>query len=698
MAMQIYINMKNINSKKIAEKLGIQKAQNGDNLYHCWRKENHRNGDEKPSLVIYDDKWKCQVCDQDYGNYYDLVYEFNGYSDKDIFRHSIKTEQWLRDNGYWEDRTKDYPPKVEKTVVKKANIKQKNRQEPESKIQIRRLYKFNFTDTLSLFDELDWSKAETPAKDQRFMYVPSSTPTRPATTAEINLIKRFYHKRFSKEALQKANAEICELDGWVCLAFKHTENEHKQMIYNPNNINDRVLHFEGRSDWITAIAMGLDSSYCLVSEFNATSRISIDDSAEHIFIIDNDVDTEKFKSRIKNTNENAEVYYITPPDDFNDFAEWVDGDNDIKAESISNWLINNKNLAFKNNIQSCDIIGNERKRIVSPRIQEILDRCYIPNWNNRPAKIEPTLYLNNVRVGSPGNITTIVAGSGIGKSSVCEAVIAGLLNKDSDSLGFKVSNINHIKYFDTEKTIADSFDSWVRTLERGGIKEPAQPVNLDFVDISLIEKIEERNELLNDALDNPRTKSDLVILDNITDFLGGVNDERESNELLLRISAKAKRNNVTVLVTIHHNPQENQTKARGHVGSEIIRRAESVILLRKDQETGQRTMTMKFNEGKNRSDVDDVETYFRFDDSQMMFVSCDNSVKIPKKKKIDEDHLISLVNKIFHKKNSMNVSEFKEKIQEIEGCLDRAAAYRYKAMRDNCLIAVKGKVVSKYSD
>ena len=514
---------KEITCTELAEILGIEKAQRGRNSYHCWRKQNHKNGDRNPSLVIYEDRWKCEVCDNKYQNYYDLVYEFNNFNDKDVFDKSIATENWLRDNGFWEQRNGESKESRE-SLMPICSPQTLSKRNSNHKIQIRRIHKSELPNEEKYSNRNEWLQEITPSKNERFLYVSNTVKTHPPTKDDILRINSIYEKRLSKYSLSKAKVEVCELNGWFCLAYKYYENKNKQMIYNPNKIKDRVLHFEGRSDWLSAIELELYDQYSLVSEFNATNKVMINDndSVVRLFVIDNDVDVKDFKNRIHCKSKKSLIHYLKVPEEYNDFAEWV-YHSKLDKDYFQNWILDNwQDLPIE--VGQNDIDDNIAGR--ANRIEKIFEKCYDPNYDNKPPHNEPTLFLNDVRVGSPGNITALVSGSGYGKSSVCEAILASFLNDNVDALGFSVGNIQHVTYLDTERTKPDHWHSWQRTLRRAEVPYSEMPENYIFRNISLIPSIDERNQLLDYFLDNPFANMDVLLLDNLTDFLYGVNEQK----------------------------------------------------------------------------------------------------------------------------------------------------------------------------
>jgi hypothetical protein len=252
--------------------------------------------------------------------------------------------------------------------------------------------------------------------------------------------------------------------------------------------------------------------------------------------------------------------------------------------------------------------------------EDVISKVFRPTWANKPAGDPITLELNGVRCGSAGNLTSIVALAGIGKSSVCEAISSAAINPSADNLGFCITIQNpRVLYIDTERVHSDHWTSWKRVMKRAGVKEGE---NVDYVDwyaIVTLATVEEKRKLLEELL--KKNTYDFVLLDTVADFLTDVNSIEQTAELSNWMRGLANQHGFTAIVTIHSNPsQEGREKARGHLGSELIRRSETVFKLEHDRSIDQRTLTTSFSLGKNRS-ADVAETYFSWDEKKGMFAS-----------------------------------------------------------------------------
>ncbi len=70
----------------------------------------------------------------------------------------------------------------------------------------------------------------------------------------------------------------------------------------------------------------------------------------------------------------------------------------------------------------------------------------------------------------------------------------------------------------------------------------------------------------------------MVVLDVITDCIGSFNDPKESMKLLDHLNVVINQYNVSFICVIHENPNSfGEAKARGHLGTELINKASTVI-------------------------------------------------------------------------------------------------------------------------
>lgn len=267
--------------------------------------------------------------------------------------------------------------------------------------------------------------------------------------------------------------------------------------------------------------------------------------------------------------------------------------------------------------------------VTPERIAELWELAFVPTWTNKPPDIPDAIQLSGENVGTFGSITVIEAAAKQGKSAVCGAIYASAINpniSDEDSLGFRVElpeDKSRVLYFDTEQSSLETWTSWQRAVNRAGYEQGAQlPVHIEESHICMtnIPSYSDRRELILWLIENTDALG-LVIIDGIGDLVSGVNEEKESNELLDRIRHLASTKSVSIFLTVHLNPsaQGQYTKARGHLGSELMRRVKTRLRITKDVERQYHSINIE----QNRSGSDNQKTYFMWSDERKRHIRCD---------------------------------------------------------------------------
>jgi hypothetical protein len=152
----------------------------------------------------------------------------------------------------------------------------------------------------------------------------------------------------------------------------------------------------------------------------------------------------------------------------------------------------------------------------------ISDRVFTFSWKNKPPKTDAVISLNKNRIGSRGNFSLLVAQPGTGKSAVCKAIIASVLNPNCDTLGLQ-TNLDAGKsllYADTERSYEDFWNSCARSLRRAGATTTEPPKNIHLQLWSLLESVEERVAILFHVLQNEPLG--ILILDGVGDLVRSV--------------------------------------------------------------------------------------------------------------------------------------------------------------------------------
>lgn len=242
---------------------------------------------------------------------------------------------------------------------------------------------------------------------------------------------------------------------------------------------------------------------------------------------------------------------------------------------------------------------------------------FVPTWDNKPEEQSAVITLENKSILSPKNTTAIIAAPGFGKSSVCEAAITSYVNRDADCLGLLVDQcINGIIYVDFERTNIDVWNSFYRIARRAGLSKGQILKNVLVAGMRSIPRLAERLKALEYLLNN--NPCGLLILDGAGDMVTDTNDLPQAIECRIFLREITVKYNLSILTTLHPNP--GTLKPRGHIGSEILREAESVLVIKNFD--NYRILTTDFEHGKNRNNSTASSAY-SWNDEDKMFVSVD---------------------------------------------------------------------------
>lgn len=77
-------------------------------------------------------------------------------------------------------------------------------------------------------------------------------------------------------------------------------------------------------------------------------------------------------------------------------------------------------------------------------------------------------------------------------------------------------------------------------------------------------------------------KVGLIIIDGIKDLITSINDEKEATEIASKLLKWTEERNIHILCVLHQNKGDNN--ARGHIGSELTHKSETVLSVTKSQE------------------------------------------------------------------------------------------------------------------
>jgi hypothetical protein len=215
----------------------------------------------------------------------------------------------------------------------------------------------------------------------------------------------------------------------------------------------------------------------------------------------------------------------------------------------------------------------------------VMKSCEI-DFENPPKAPEPLLTINDVTIGTPGNLVCFAGSEGSGKTNYLGGILSGAIKPygiDIDTLGTTIKeNIDQraVLLYDTEQSEFQLYKNLTYILRRSSLDRPPSWFKaFCLVGISR----SERMNLILESMDRffyEYGGIHMVVIDGIADLLGAVNDEESSVKLVEELFRMAAIYNTVIVCVLHLAP--SGMKLRGHLGSEVQRKAAGILLIEKD--------------------------------------------------------------------------------------------------------------------
>lgn len=267
--------------------------------------------------------------------------------------------------------------------------------------------------------------------------------------------------------------------------------------------------------------------------------------------------------------------------------------------------------------------------------QEVDYHKYIVNVTSAFAEPEPIIFQGDRIVVSRGNLCTITGKAKSYKTFLVSAAVAAFLEDETLSLS---GPGGMCLYIDTEQAAlhVNKVQRRIYRLCGWDFNSPSSKlITLSLRELSVKNRLKTTIAAIEDL------HPDLVIIDGIRDLVNDFNNIEESTRIVGKLMALSTQQDCAILTVLHQNKADEN--ARGHLGSEICNKSETVLQVKKQD--GIAVISPVYS--RNR----DIEEFsFRIDETGLP-VPCD----CPKveKKRHDVEELI--------KKAMFGSSEWKKK-------------------------------------
>ena len=307
----------------------------------------------------------------------------------------------------------------------------------------------------------------------------------------------------------------------------------------------------------------------------------------------------------------------------------------------------------------------------------------------------PIISINGVPISTEGNIMILSGDSKSGKSALCNVILAGAICPIGQQYdGFQGIDIEPnyqskaVLHFDTEQSTHQHYKSFKNSiLNRVALSiEPTlyYTYNIREIDIS---KYRSMCREIFESVYKKHNGIHLAVIDGAADFIKSVNDEEESNAIIKFFEQLAIEFKPPIILIIHFNPKSE--KQRGHLGSQLQRKAESVIAIKKNEGISYIEPQLL----RNGSNANIPHIQFSYDETKGYHISCGVFNKTSKED--EEKKQLEILAKTVFSDIPMSFTDAINKLTEITKSSNRTMSTRLKKMVELELVSKsKGKLYS----
>ena len=318
----------------------------------------------------------------------------------------------------------------------------------------------------------------------------------------------------------------------------------------------------------------------------------------------------------------------------------------------------------------------------------ILQSCEI-DYDNPPDVSKSVVAVNSVPLGTQDNLFCITGGEGTGKSNYIAAILAGTLGAErlqaEQTLGLEVTanpKSLAVLHYDTEQSEAQLHKNLGKTLRRAGVKSVPEFYHSLYL-ASLSRK--DRLKIIRESMDLFHHKHGgihLVVIDGIADLIRSANDETDSIAIVDELYRLSGIYNTCIICVLHFVP--NGIKLRGHIGSELQRKAAGILSIEKDDNPEYSVVkALKVRDG---SPLDVPMMLFGWDKQADMHVYRGEKSKEDKEKR-KTDELLSVVKSAFHTKVRLSYQELCDVLMREMEIKDRTAKKYIAYMKEQRILS-----------
>ena len=310
------------------------------------------------------------------------------------------------------------------------------------------------------------------------------------------------------------------------------------------------------------------------------------------------------------------------------------------------------------------------------------------DFNNPPPVAQMIVSVNDVPLGTQGNLLCITGGEGTGKSNYVAALIAGAVKPENaegiDTLGVSIEGNpkgKAVLFYDTEQSEVQLYKNVSTLLRRCG--RDTMPEWFKAYCLTGMSRKERLKSIVlsMDKFHYQYGGIHLVVIDGIADLIRCANDEAESIAVVEELYRLAGIYNTCIVTVLHFIP--NRLKLRGHLGSELQRKAAAILSIEKD--TKPAVSVVKALKVRDGSPLDVPLMQFAWDKEEAMHAYLGEKPKEEKDRRKEEE-LVAVARELFSRKRFIGYMELSEELQTAFEVKERTAKSYIRFMREKEII------------
>ena len=252
----------------------------------------------------------------------------------------------------------------------------------------------------------------------------------------------------------------------------------------------------------------------------------------------------------------------------------------MESNSITNPTMGVAKSAELRDLTNEQLLRREELRRAEERVLP-----FIVDMSKELPDEQPLISIDGSCICSRGNISAICGEAKSKKTFLASALVASAMAIPYDKLNNfknvdKDMNLN-VLWVDTEqgerhvRRVIERISTMTGAKMGGLVSEP-RLMTLSLRELSPMDRYQVMMEAVK------RYPFDLIVIDGIADLQNNTNDLEESDALVGLLMALSTKTNTHILCVLHTNPGSD--KARGHLGSSLQRKAETVIFVHRNGE------------------------------------------------------------------------------------------------------------------